>query len=241
MHVVIAWNAVPAPVRTNKMLIQFDRNSEVSIKTAGWIHEKVEAGAMVEISAKYSIIPIKIINRKDELCSLIGQVGLSCPIEAGAVAFDKTTTIPNRMIPSVRCLALFSPFCLLCVAVTRLKQNTGNVSHQSQSIHERGGPSHLLGYRSEIQVSKALGHVESSRREDCPRGPMKSTRQSRGFDDSMHLNYPRRYPFSVTRSHGKREIQVLSNDGLHVLCAHHGILLFTIFHTMRGGGSIVIT
>lgn len=94
---------VASLVRLDGWLIYRDRNKEVTVKFSGWLYQPILEGALVEISVKYLMIPVKIINRKDYLCNLLKEIGLSCPIKPGELSFTKSAPIPNRFIPPVRC------------------------------------------------------------------------------------------------------------------------------------------
>lgn len=83
--------------------LQLHRNSPVAVNVSAVLSQAVGDGVTVELSVKYSVIPIKIINRKDPMCSLIGQIGLECPFEAGPISFQKEVMVPDRFIPAVRC------------------------------------------------------------------------------------------------------------------------------------------
>lgn len=87
-----------------------NRNKPVSVNVSASLDQAIVDGAIVELSVKYSIIPIKIISRKDPLCTLIKEIGIECPFPPGPIGFEQEIMVPNRFIPPVRYYNI--PSCL---------------------------------------------------------------------------------------------------------------------------------
>lgn len=81
------------------------------VNASGALSETVGEDVTVEISVKYNMVPIKIINRKDPLCTLLPQIGLSCPVEAGPITFQGEVKLPDRFMPPVSYCSSFYPLC----------------------------------------------------------------------------------------------------------------------------------
>lgn len=131
---------------------QLHRNSAVAVNTSASLSKAIGEGegVIVELSVKFSFIPIKIINRKDPMCELIKQIGLECPFNAGPVAFQKEVMVPDRFIPAVRCGDTSVLGGIRCNVLTLIK---GHVSHSCQRLYKARRASDLLEYRSKIQVN----------------------------------------------------------------------------------------
>lgn len=73
----------------------------MAVNTSASLAKTIGDDIIVELVVKYSVIPIKIINRKDPMCLLVKQIGLECPFAAGDIDFQKQVMVPDRFIPSV--------------------------------------------------------------------------------------------------------------------------------------------
>lgn len=67
---------------------------------AGQLKQDIQDGASVEIRIKYH--GIRFFKRSFSICDELKKIGLACPMPAGAFAFNKTLTIPDKSIPKVR-------------------------------------------------------------------------------------------------------------------------------------------
>ncbi|KAJ1299712.1 hypothetical protein OPQ81_005038 [Rhizoctonia solani] len=78
------------------------KNADLNVTVSGQLRQLIEDGAMLEIKVKYSVLPVPIVRRKYPLCEMLKHAGISCPIPAGALGFNKTWHIPNTSIPPGR-------------------------------------------------------------------------------------------------------------------------------------------
>jgi len=69
----------------------------LSIVASGIFKEKIEEGAKVHITVKYGLITL--INQESDLCDVLGNVDLKCPLEKGEMALKKDVDLPAHIPP----------------------------------------------------------------------------------------------------------------------------------------------
>ncbi|PHH82233.1 hypothetical protein CDD82_6652 [Ophiocordyceps australis] len=70
----------------------------LTISAQGVVHEPIEDGAYVRLIIKYNrfiSIPVPSVN----LCDNVGQIGLSCPLEAGEMKISKEFPLEKKIPP----------------------------------------------------------------------------------------------------------------------------------------------
>lgn len=74
-----------------------DRGTELTITATGIISKTIEEGAYVDVEVRFGYI--KLLTKTFDLCEQVGEVDLSCPLEAGEYELSKTVEIPNEVPP----------------------------------------------------------------------------------------------------------------------------------------------
>lgn len=77
--------------------IRVYRGTELNIVAKGDVKEEIAEGAYVKIRVKYGLI--QLINMTKDLCELVGEVGLECPIKKGELKLTKAVELPNEIPP----------------------------------------------------------------------------------------------------------------------------------------------
>ncbi|ORY11328.1 ML domain-domain-containing protein [Clohesyomyces aquaticus] len=69
----------------------------LTIKASGDFKEAVEQGAKVHLQVKYGLITL--INQQSDLCDVIDNVDLKCPLDKGEMALTKDVSLPKEIPP----------------------------------------------------------------------------------------------------------------------------------------------
>ncbi|KAF2475885.1 uncharacterized protein BDR25DRAFT_253502 [Lindgomyces ingoldianus] len=69
----------------------------LTIKASGDFKEAVEQGAKVHLQVKYGLITL--INQESDLCDVIDNVDLACPLDKGEMTLTKDVSLPKEIPP----------------------------------------------------------------------------------------------------------------------------------------------
>ncbi|ANB13608.1 Npc2p [Sugiyamaella lignohabitans] len=73
------------------------RGSTLNILASGLLKQNIEEGAYVEVEVKYGYI--KLVHDTIDLCEQLGNVNMTCPVEAGQIDLSKSVDLPNEIPP----------------------------------------------------------------------------------------------------------------------------------------------
>ncbi|RKP38877.1 MD-2-related lipid-recognition domain-containing protein, partial [Dimargaris cristalligena] len=75
------------------------KGQKLFIEGSGHVNQRVVNGSYIDVSVKYGLI--KLLTRRFDLCDLVGEIGLKCPIEEGDIRFSKEVDIPKEIPPGI--------------------------------------------------------------------------------------------------------------------------------------------
>ncbi|EGX92805.1 phosphatidylglycerol / phosphatidylinositol transfer protein [Cordyceps militaris CM01] len=70
---------------------------ELLIKASGTVKETIRKGAYVKVTVKYGLI--RLMSMTADLCEQIGNVNMTCPVEAGDQTIEKIVKLPAEIPP----------------------------------------------------------------------------------------------------------------------------------------------
>lgn len=72
------------------------RGGSLTIQATGIVKESINEG---DIFVEVRLLPIKLLDKKFDLCSEVGEVDLQCPIKQGDLTLKKVVDLPEAMPP----------------------------------------------------------------------------------------------------------------------------------------------
>ncbi|KAI9795087.1 MAG: Phosphatidylglycerol/phosphatidylinositol transfer protein [Peltula sp. TS41687] len=76
------------------------RGQNLTIDAVGVVHEEIQEGAYADVSVYIVPLHIRLLQKRFDLCDLVGDVDLKCPIHKGESAVEKTVELPVEIPPA---------------------------------------------------------------------------------------------------------------------------------------------